>query len=517
MGRFAFCGQVWCLAIWVLFFSVFVPSTLFQVWLPPSNFEVAFNLLRPSQPWQNWAATTKCHPASFSSPSSESEIIGQIKHLRLGQQKLKVVGASHSWAPLICSGEDDTNHFSNSSHIHLLSLENFNQVVSVDNQHNTITVQAGMRVKELVKVLRRNNRALEFVPSYDQLTVGGMISTGAHASSRSHSSFSSLIQEFRLITADSSIRTIKSSDPLFKTAGISLGLFGVISTVTLKTVPLYSLSLQIAPMSFDQFFSHLTSSNSSVLGTWVPYTSSIFSLTITPSSPSSSSSSFNLFTTIIEYFIRFGTLILWVLLETETIFSEKTSIYLHQHFLHPLILATSSITLHGASWEEGFLKEEPHRLCANAEWFLQLKHCRQAFNRFVEEVDKVKKSVEEDKLPWGGGFFSGLLPIRVLKGEEFIMSVAPKEESEEWCAIDVHLVSQYKIERAEVERIAEEVFEGEFSGRRHWGKELGRVTTTALRKNFRHLDEFLKVRSELDPEGMFLNNYFARILNITQH
>eukprot|EP01088_Endostelium_zonatum_P001436 TRINITY_DN11742_c0_g1_i1.p1 TRINITY_DN11742_c0_g1~~TRINITY_DN11742_c0_g1_i1.p1 ORF type:complete len:515 (-),score=108.95 TRINITY_DN11742_c0_g1_i1:98-1642(-) len=513
--RCGFCGQWWCLAIWVLFFSVIVPSTVFQVWVPPPNYELEFSRLRPTMAWQNWPASVRCHPASFSSPSTEGEIIAKIKHAQLGQQKVKVVGASHSWSPIVCSGEDDTNHFMNSSNIHLISMENFNNLVSIDSSQSIITVQAGMRIKKLVKILRQNNRALDFVPSYDELTVGGIISTGAHASSRWHSSFSTLVSEMRLITADGSIRTIQSSDPLFQSAGISLGLLGVISTVTIRTVPLYTLSLNIAPMSPDAFFSHVsrTRNNTSVLGTWLPYTDSIFTLTIMPLPPSRA----NLHAQVMDYLIRLATRALWAFLEIETVFSDKRAIEIHETVLHPLLLKTSNIQVQGSSWEDGFLKEDPKRLSANAEWFIPLKKCKEAFDRFVEETNKVKALVNEDKLEWGGGFFSGLLPIRVMQGEDFMMSVAPKDESIEWCAIDVHMVSQYRIERTEIERIAEEVFEKEFGARRHWGKELGRVTNQELRRKFPRLEEFLKVRQELDPQGLFLNNWFARVLDIPQH
>jgi len=515
--RWGFCGQWWCLAIWVLFFSVFVPSTVFQVWLPPPNFELSFTYLQPGLPWQNWAASVRCHPASFSTPSTESEIVAKIKHALRGQQKVKVVGAAHSWSPIICSGEDDTNHFMNSSQIHLISMENFNSLVSIDSENHTITVQAGMRIKDLVSILNKNSLALDFLPSYDQLTVGGIISTGAHASSRFDSSFSSLVSSLRLITANGSILTIHSSDPLFSSAAISLGLLGVISTATIKTVPFYQLQLSISTLSPAAFFSHVsfTRNNTSVLGTWLPYSDSIFTLTTKPIPPCKSGRS--ILAEVGQLFIRLGTRVLWSLIELETILSDKTAIYVHEHILQPLIITLSgNVEMKGVSWEEGYLKEEPRRLSANAEYFIPLKKCEEAFRRYKEELDKVKQGVENGVISWAGGFYSGLMPIRVMEGEEYQLSVVPKEESEEWCAIDIHVVSQLKVERGEAERVAEEVFEGEYGARRHWGKELGRVTKGGLKRKFgKKLEDFLRVREELDPQGVFLNNWFARVLSIS--
>jgi hypothetical protein len=50
-----------------------------------------------------------------------------------------------------------------------------------------------------------------------------------------------------------------------------------------------------------------------------------------------------------------------------------------------------------------------------------------------------------------------------------------------------------------------------FDGRPHWGKEHS-LDAEALRGVVPRLDDFLRVRDELDPERRFANPYLERVL-----
>jgi hypothetical protein len=49
--------------------------------------------------------------------------------------------------------------------------------------------------------------------------------------------------------------------------------------------------------------------------------------------------------------------------------------------------------------------------------------------------------------------------------------------------------------------------------RAHWGK-VGYLDHTRLREVYPELDRFLAVRAELDPHGLFLNDYFHELLQV---
>jgi len=53
----------------------------------------------------------------------------------------------------------------------------------------------------------------------------------------------------------------------------------------------------------------------------------------------------------------------------------------------------------------------------------------------------------------------------------------------------------------------------QFNGRPHWGKEFN-VTITQLNKLYPKLEEFLAVRNQLDPDGIFVNPFLNKQLEL---
>jgi hypothetical protein len=52
-----------------------------------------------------------------------------------------------------------------------------------------------------------------------------------------------------------------------------------------------------------------------------------------------------------------------------------------------------------------------------------------------------------------------------------------------------------------------------YGGRPHWGK-MNWATAKDLRPQYPHFDAFVAMRKELDPGGMFLNDYLRRVLGV---
>jgi len=53
----------------------------------------------------------------------------------------------------------------------------------------------------------------------------------------------------------------------------------------------------------------------------------------------------------------------------------------------------------------------------------------------------------------------------------------------------------------------------QFNGRPHWGKEFD-VTTKQLKKAYPKLEDFLVMRSKLDPDGVFVNLFLNKQLEL---
>src|SRR5690349_2266350 len=85
----------------------------------------------------NWAGNYTYRAAQFHQP----ETIEQIQELVIHSTKLKALGTRHSFNDIADSPGD------------LISLEHFNQIVVLDQEHRTVTVEAGIRYGQLARWL----------------------------------------------------------------------------------------------------------------------------------------------------------------------------------------------------------------------------------------------------------------------------------------------------------------------------------------------------------------------------
>jgi L-gulonolactone oxidase len=133
-----------------------------------------------------------------------------------------------------------------------LDLTAYNRVVSIDGP--LVTVQAGMRLADLYGLLNRHGLALASVGEWTGATVAGAISTGTHGGSIHLGSMASQVESLRVVLADGSVRVVGRDDPrLLAILGISFGVFGILSEVTLRCVPRFRLRLEKTLQPFGSF------------------------------------------------------------------------------------------------------------------------------------------------------------------------------------------------------------------------------------------------------------------------
>jgi FAD/FMN-containing dehydrogenase len=178
-------------------------------------------------------------PATIAHPSSEPEIVQIVQAAAQQNLKIRAIGSLHSLAPIpatdgVC-----------------IVLDRYNNVVSIEG--NRVTVQAGMKLQELNQILAQHGLALPILGTIVLQTVAGAISTGTHGGSLHHQNLSSSVQALRLIRADGSVINLDRSQPLFKAAVISMGLLGIVSTVTFECVPAFSLKAEACSMPMETF------------------------------------------------------------------------------------------------------------------------------------------------------------------------------------------------------------------------------------------------------------------------
>ncbi len=177
-------------------------------------------------------------PRAVFHPATEADLAQAVQLAAKEGLKIRAIGALHSAVPIpatdgVC-----------------IMLDRYQKLLKVEGTQ--VTVQAGIQICQLNEVLAEKGLALPILGTIDQQTIAGAISTGTHGGSLHRPSLSSYVSAVSLIKADGSIVTISRNQPAFKAVGISLGLLGILSTVTIDCVPAFSLRAKTYAFSFEQ-------------------------------------------------------------------------------------------------------------------------------------------------------------------------------------------------------------------------------------------------------------------------
>lgn len=169
------------------------------------------------------------------SPASIQEAQALIRSSARTRTHVRFAGASHSTSSILV---DNGIYISNEKMNRILGLE-------IDPVHGPVVrVEAGVKPGDLANYLAEQGYSLGFAyPYYAALTMAGLVSTGAHGSSRMHTAVSSQnIVELVMVNGKGQIETIDRNTPKkLKAAKVSLGLLGFIAEMKVKVVPDFNI------------------------------------------------------------------------------------------------------------------------------------------------------------------------------------------------------------------------------------------------------------------------------------
>ncbi|RYP02878.1 hypothetical protein DL764_005534 [Monosporascus ibericus] len=178
-----------------------------------------------------WAKTYLSRPELYLVPETLPEIEKLIKVAGRCRRRITTVGSGHSPSSITCTSS------------WLVNLDNYNRVLSVDKKTGLVVVQSGIRLYQLCEELDKNGLAMPNLGSIDEQSIAGAISTGTHGSSLQHGLMSENIPALRITLADGTTKLCSSDEnpDLFRAALLSLGALGVITEITFRAVPAFTL------------------------------------------------------------------------------------------------------------------------------------------------------------------------------------------------------------------------------------------------------------------------------------
>lgn len=98
--------------------------------------------------FKNWSGTYQCEPELFFIPETIDEIREILYLAKTEKKRIRVVGCGNSPSDLCCSSD------------YMISMERFSNILYIDRQQCLVTVQAGIHLDQLNKLLEENELAL---------------------------------------------------------------------------------------------------------------------------------------------------------------------------------------------------------------------------------------------------------------------------------------------------------------------------------------------------------------------
>jgi alditol oxidase len=175
----------------------------------------------------NWAGNVTFAAERFHQPRS----VAELQQLVAESRRVRALGTGHSFNRLADTPGD------------LVSVEHLPRLIEIDTPNAAVTISASMRYGELAIALNRSGRALHNLGSLPHISVAGACATATHGSGDTNGSLATAVSALELVTADGDLITARrDADPgRFPGTVVALGALGVVTSMTLDTVPAFSV------------------------------------------------------------------------------------------------------------------------------------------------------------------------------------------------------------------------------------------------------------------------------------
>jgi D-arabinono-1,4-lactone oxidase len=452
-----------------------------------------------------WAKTFFSRPELYVRPQSIAEIQQLVTLARRCRRRLVTVGSGHSPSDLTCTSS------------WLVNLDDFNRILHIDTETRLVTVEAGIRLYELGPKLEEQGLTLENLGSIDSQSIAGVIATGTHGSSLRHGLLSECIESLSLVLPNGQlVRCSATNNPdLFRAALVSLGALGIVVEVTFRARPAFNIAWRQQRYSLSKVLSEwstgLWTSHEFVRVWWMPYEKGAIVWHADPTDQPLRAPPKNFYGEWFGYHVYHNLLALssyfprilpWV----------EWFIFGMQYGFRPGATVSEAVEPARA----GLLMNCLYSQFVN-EWALPLEKGPEAIIRLSAWLHG---DLETARIPFSPKGLWVHCPVEVRVSDS---SKNPNQRPflDPTCRDGPTLYLNATLYRPYLRdppcrKRYYEAFEWlmrDMGARPHWAKNFNTLDSTELHRLYKDdMDEWLKVRQEVDPEGMFLGEWHCRNL-----
>ena len=211
----------------------------------------------------NWSRTKSCYADVFH-PKEYFEISNIIKSNNSNQKiSFRASGGSYGDSTLNDGGK-------------IIYLNNFNRILSLDEEKQSVVVQSGVKIQDLLNHIMPKGFYIHSVPGFNEATIGGCINSNVHGKdAHLKGVFGNNVLSLKVMNSEGQISTLKKgSEEFLSTIGF-YGLTYVILEAELKISKIKSTLLDVKTVKFSTYegliklFEKNESTNHDMMGAWI--------------------------------------------------------------------------------------------------------------------------------------------------------------------------------------------------------------------------------------------------------
>ncbi|MCG1036085.1 D-arabinono-1,4-lactone oxidase [Polaribacter sargassicola] len=424
--------------------------------------------------WLSWNENITYNYKSLYTISTEEELQEIVKN----SEKIRIFGNKQSSAD-IASGAAT-----------LVDIKSYNKILSYNDAEKTITVQSGIILGDLIEAVEAKGWCIPCLPDINTITIGGALATGTHGTSGKL--LSEYITKCNLILADGSLKEITEKDDLINAVRVSLGVLGVLSTITFKCESIYTLHVKEGPENDNEWLPKIKErlkKHDFLRILWIPHTDKGYVITGDKINPETEINE-----DLGSSFLKHRRKASKILYKYTHIFPWLTSIankILYQGFF-------SGTKEHKGSLYQATVTKSRGSTLELAEWTIGLDDFPKVFEELKTEINK-----------WSNKSFIHIpMDIRFVYSDNSWLSYAYKKE-----VVTMGCVSRNAAtaDTYEAFKTIENIFL-KYGGKPHWAKRF-MAKDAEFSKIYDKWEDFKTLRRKLDPTNKFLNPYLTEIFN----